>query len=181
MSGRYLQHEPGEEVPVEVVADGSGNVAGAGDLVQVAGENAEFTEVELNGASDGKAIGMLQNDGADYTGSDADYTAGDRAGTSTLYLFHPVLYLDPGGYAATAGDLVQEATSGQVAAYTGATSTGVTTLTNSLGVDANGVMENDTAGDLEVNLADAVPFGQVFSTRVRSLHVGDRVAVVKLR
>lgn len=178
---RYLQYKPGDEVPAEVVADANGNVATAGDLVQVAGENNELTEVSLNDAADGKAIGMLQSDADDFTGTQGDYAAGDSAGSSTVYLFHPVLYLDPGAYTATAGDLVQEAADGQVAAYTGATSAGVGTLTNSLGVDANGNLENSTTGGIDVNLADAIPFGQVFSTRIRSLHVGDRVAVVKFR
>lgn len=182
MGSRYIKHEPGDEVPVEVEADTNGDMATAGDLVQVRGENTEFTTVEQNDAADGKAIGMLATDGRDYDSS-TSYSSGDSAGEATLYLFHPVLWLDPtSGYSSpSAGDLVQEADAGDVQAYTGATATSVGTLTNTLGHDGSGVLETDAGSDTDVNLADAVPFGQVFSTRVRSLHVGDRVAVVKYR
>lgn len=182
MSSRYIQYRPGDEVPVEVITDANGDVAEAGDLVQVRGENDSFTEVEQNDAADGKAVGMLKTDGSEYDASNT-YSAGESVGEATLYLFHPVLWLDPAsGYSSpAAGDLVQEADAGDIEAYTGATSTGVSTLTNTVGVDANGNLENDSGGDIDVQMADGVPFGQVFSTRVRSLHVGDRVAVVKYR
>lgn len=182
MSSRYIAHEPGDEVPVEVIADSNGDMATAGDLVQVEGENDSFTTVEQNDAADGKAVGMLATDGRDYDSS-TSYSDGDSAGEATLYLFHPVLWLDPAsGYSSpTAGDLVQEADAGDVEAYTGATATGVGTVTNTLGVDGSGTFENDSGADVDVSMADVVPFGQVFSTRVRSLHVGDRVAVIKFR
>lgn len=181
MGSRYIQHRPGDEVPVEVIADANGDVAEAGDLVQVRGENDSFTTVEQNDAADGKAVGMLKTDGSDYDSSNT-YSAGTSVGEATLYLFHPVLWLDPAsGYSSpAAGDLVQEADAGDIEAYTGATATSVSTLTNSLGHNG-GTLETDAASNTDVNLADAVPFGQVFSTRVRSLHVGDRVAVVKYR
>lgn len=166
---------------MEVEADANGDMATAGDLVQVRGENDQFTIVEQNDGADGKAIGMLAEDPDDYD-STTSYSAGDSAGTSNLYLFHPVLYLDPGAGTPSAGDLVQESDSGQIEPYTGATATGLGgAVTNTLGVDGTGTFETNNASDLDVSLADAVPFGQVFSTRVRSLHVGDRVAVVKFR
>lgn len=182
MASRYIQHEPGDEVPVEVIADTNGDMATAGDLVQIEGENNQYTTVEQNDAADGEAVGMLATDGRDYDSS-TSYSDGDSAGEATLYLFHPVLWLDPtSGYSSpSAGDLVQEADAGDVEAYTGATATAVGTLTNDLGHDGSGGLETTAGSDSDVDLADAVPFGQVFSTRVRSLHVGDRVAVIKYR
>jgi len=157
-------------------------MATAGDLVQIRGENDQFTTVEQNDAADGQAIGMLKTDGADYDSS-TSYSSGDSAGEASLYLFHPVLYLDPAsGYSSpSAADLVQEADAGDVEAYTGATATSVGTLTNTLGHDGSGTLETNAGSDTDVDLADGVPLGQVFSTRVRSLHVGDRVAVAKFR
>lgn len=182
MGSRYIAHHSGDEVPVQVYVDTNGDAATAGDLVQIRGENNEFTTVEQNGASDGKAIGMLKTDGADYD-SGTSYSGDEDLGEASLYLFHPILYLDPAsGYSSpSAGDLVQESDAGNVEAYTGATASGVGTVTNTLGVDGSGNLENNSGSGIDVSLAGGVPFGQVFSTRVRSLHVGDRVAVAKFR
>ena len=67
----------------------------------------------------------------------------------------PVRYLNPeGSYTATAGDLVAERAAGTV---------------------------SDTLGDGTTAVTRSDAYGQVFSTNVRSLHIGDRIAVAVYR
>ena len=80
--------------------------------------------------------------------------AEDGTTDASVLIYKPVLYLNPeDAYTASAGDLVAERAGGTVADEQ---------------ADASSVDETDA-------------YGQVFSTRIRSLHVGDRIAVAVTR
>lgn len=75
----------------------------------------------------------------------------DDTTDSAVRVSKPVYYLNAeGSYSATVGDLVAERAAGTV---------------------------SDTESDGTTAVTRGTAYGQVFSTRVRSLHVGDRIAV----
>lgn len=79
----------------------------------------------------------------------------DSTTDDTVRISKPVWYLQAeGSYTAAAGDLVAERAAGTV---------------------------SDTLADGTTAVTRSDAYGQVFSTRVRSLHVGDRVAVAVYR
>lgn len=79
----------------------------------------------------------------------------DGTTDSAVKVFKPVLYLNPEGtYTPTAGDLVAERAGGTV---------------------------SDTLGDGTTAVDRSDAYGIVMATNVRSLHVGDRVAVALYR
>jgi len=139
MSGRYVAYEPGDKIPVEVTDPGTSS---PGDLVEVAGEGSNFTQVQ-QATDDSAAIGILVTDPSDDTTDDM------------VRVSKPVFYLNPEGtYAPTAGDLVAERAGGTV---------------------------SDTLSDGTTAVDRTNAYGQVITTNVRSLHVGDRVAVAAWR
>lgn len=93
------------------------------------------------------------------TAGDDDVAVGmlqaeDDTTDASVLLSKPVWYLNPEGtYTPTSGDLVAER--------------------------AGGTVSNEQSDASTVDETDA--YGQVFSTRVRSLHVGDRIAVAVQR
>ena len=79
----------------------------------------------------------------------------DGTTDSAVKVFKPVLYLNPeGSYTASAGDLVSERASGTV---------------------------SDTLGDGTTAVTRSDAYGIVMATNVRSLHIGDRIAVALYR
>jgi hypothetical protein len=79
----------------------------------------------------------------------------DSTTDSMVKVFKPVLYLNPeGSYTPSAGDLVAERAGGTV---------------------------SDTLGDGTTAVTRSDAYGIVMATNVRSLHVGDRVAVALYR
>lgn len=82
-------YEPGREVDVEVVANSDGEVAGRGDIVDVVGEENGRTQVEKRNTADGTTAGHLKRIPTDYD-EDDDYTEGDSAGTSAVFVDGPI-------------------------------------------------------------------------------------------
>ena len=81
--------------------------------------------------------------------------AGDETTDHAVRISKPVWYLtEEGSYDASAGDLVAERADGTV---------------------------SDTESDGTTAVTRGTAYGQVFSTHVRSLHVGDRIAVAVYR
>jgi len=79
----------------------------------------------------------------------------DDTTDDTVRVNKPVYYLNPeGSYAATVGDLVAERAGGTV---------------------------SDTLGDTTTAVTRSDAYGQVVGTNVRSLHIGDRIAVAIYR
>jgi hypothetical protein len=139
MASRYVAFVPGDKVPV-VVTDTA--TSEPGDLMEVAGEGSDFTQVQ-QATDDSAAIGMLMTDPSDSSTDD------------TVRVSKPVYYLTPEGtYTPTAGDLVAERAGGTV---------------------------SDTLSDGTTAVDRSDAYGLVVETNVRSLHVGDRIAVAVYR
>jgi hypothetical protein len=103
VQGDLRLYDPGQQVDVDVIADPNGEVADRGDPVEIAGEDGGRTQVQV-AQTDGDAIGALQS-APDV--DDADYAAGDVAGTGTVLADGPVdWYDDASGGAVGPGDLV---------------------------------------------------------------------------
>lgn len=116
MTGDNVLHTPGSQPSVRVVADGTGTVAGRGDVVELVGEGRDgIPEVALASGS-GFEIGHLVDDADDYD-SEATYAAGDRIGESAVYLRHYVDWFDAAGAPAVGTDHVVFAAGGGVRAY----------------------------------------------------------------
>lgn len=127
MTGDVIEHTPGARVPVEVVANANGNVATRGLGVAVAGENEDMAQAELTDTV-GTGAYTLLTDPDEFTGDNADYAAGDSAGTATavggsgheLWLSPIGGDFDPsttGTDSAAIGDEVEFAAGGQVQQY----------------------------------------------------------------
>lgn len=176
---------PGHEIPVEVLADSAGTLALEGDGVALVGENADAVTVELQEATSDVHVGILKDDPEDWARDNSltqsDFSSGDSGGMATVALGVPVAwYLTDSGYTPTVGDLVEVGDGGDIEAYSGPTTSSVGTLTNTLGIDGSGNLENDGGSDIDVNLGiDAFPDGIVLSSIARQWGVGDRTAVIK--
>ena len=103
VQGDLRLFDPGQSLDVDVVADPGGTVAARGDPIEIAGEDNGRTQVQLPQAA-GNAIGTLER-APDV--DDADYAAGDVAGTGSALAQGPVdWYGDASGGAVAPGDLV---------------------------------------------------------------------------
>lgn len=172
----------GSPVPVSLKADGTGNVATRGQGVEVVGVQDGIPQVQLTTAR-GQGVGILTRTPDAFDSSKA-YANDEVVGDTELELVLPVYWVEPtAAYAGTetVGDRVIFASGGQVEAHTGPITSGVTTLTNTLGVDANGNLENDTAGDIEIAARDLFPWGEVIMTAATDFGHGSKIAVAKLR
>lgn len=173
----------GSPVPVNLKADGSGNVATRGQGVEVVGVQDGIPQVQLTTAR-GTGVGILTRtpDAYDDTKS---YANDEVVGDTELELVVPVYWVEPTtGYSGSesVGDRVIFASGGQVEAHTGPVSTGVDgAVTNALGVDGSGNLENASASDIELAVRDAVPFGEVIMTAATDFGHGSKIAVAKLR
>jgi len=176
-------YSPGFEIPVEVLADSNGDVARQGDGVAVIGEGPDGPQVELQEGTGDAHVGMLKNEPEfmrDPDNSESDVSSGNSAGQATLILgVHVIWYETDSGFSPSVGDYVEVGDGGDIEAYSGPTTTGVGTLTNTLGIDGNGNLENDSGGDIDVSLGvDAFPDGMVLTTIAREWGVGGRTAVI---
>lgn len=184
MTNEYV-HTPGDEVPVEVVADSTDTVAREGQGVALVGENADAVEVELVEAVSDRCIGVLKDDPKDFEDpniTQADYTSGESAGMATLILHEVIVWMEEDdAYNATVGDYVEVGDGGDVEGYTGPTSVGQGgAVANNLGVAGDGTLQNDSAGDIDLDFTqDAFPYGMVFTTIAREWGVGGKVGVIK--
>ena len=103
VQGDLRLYDPGQSLDVDIIADPGGTVADRGDPVEIAGEANGRTQVQLvQNAGDG--IGTLKR-APDV--DDADYAAGEVAGTGSALAQGPVdWYEDASGGAVEPGDLV---------------------------------------------------------------------------
>jgi len=174
---------PGYEIPVEVLADSNADVAREGKGVAVIGEGPDGPQVELQEGTSDAHIGLLKNEPEglrDPDNSESDYSSGDSVGRATLILGVTVIwYPTDSGYSPSVGDLVEVGDGGDIEAYSGPTTSGVSTVTNTVGIDANGNLENDGGSDIDISLGvDAFPDGMVLTTVAREWGVGGHTAVV---
>jgi len=104
VQGDLRLYDPGEQVDVDVIADSGGALAGRGDPVEIAGEDAGRTQVKLV-ENDGAGIGALQHE--NDLDDAADVAAGELAGKSTVLASGPVDWYEQSatGAALTPGDL----------------------------------------------------------------------------
>lgn len=182
MTNQY-HYAPGEEVPVEVLADSTGDVANEGQGVAIVGEGPDGPQVELVEAVSDRCVGILGNTPEalrDPNTTESNISAGNSAGKAQLILAEHVVWMEvDSGYSPTVGDYVEVGDGGDVEAYTGPTATSVGTLTNDLGHDANGVLETTAGSATDLDFTqDAFPFGMVFTTIARGWGVGGRIAVM---
>jgi hypothetical protein len=111
---RYF--DPGQSVPVELQADGSGNVATRGDAVEIVGESGGVTQVALVSTA-GDGIGHITNNPDEYDSS-TSYGNNEVVGTTAALVGGPVdWHPTDSGYTATAGDLVVLDAGGDLRAY----------------------------------------------------------------
>lgn len=172
----------GSPVPVNLKADGSGNVATRGQGVEVVGVQNGIPQVQIT-TGRGNGVGILTRSPDAYDDTKT-YANDEVVGDTELELVVPVYWVEPtSGYSGgeSVGDRVIFASGGQVEAWTGPTSTGVGTLTNTLGVAGDGTLENDSGGDIELDTRDVVPWGEVIMTAATDFGHGSKIAVAKLR
>lgn len=111
---RYF--DPGQSVPVELQADGSGNVAERSDIVEIVGEANGVTQVALVSTA-GNGIGHLSNNPDEYDAT-ASYGNNEVIGTTTVHVDGPVdWFTTDSGYSPTPGDLVVTDAGGDIRAY----------------------------------------------------------------
>lgn len=185
MSDIATQHlQPGDTVPVLVEADSSGDVAQEGDAVHLKGEDADAVIVELVESVSDRAVGMLVEDPEDMRRdtslTNSDFSSDEEAGMAEMMLAYPVWWMaTDSGYTPSVSDYVEVGDGGDIESYTGPTATGVSTLTNTLGIDNNGGLEEDSNTGIDVDFTnDAFPFGLVFTAIARQWGVGDRTGVL---
>lgn len=107
--------------------------------------------VEISGENDSLTEVQVASDDGTAIGM---LVSEDGTTDASVKISKPVFYLNPeADYSATAGDLVAER--------------------------ADGTVADEESDGTSIDKTNA--YGQVFSTRVRSLHVGDRVAVAVYR
>lgn len=178
MTGDLIEYTPGEKVDVEVIADPNGNVATRGMGVEVVGDGRSYTQVQLTQGADSYGLGHLTTDPDEYDET-ATYAAGDVVGVTSVYLYHPIVLLEPDdAYTPTPGDLVGWDAGGVISADAGVTATSVGTLTNDLGHDADGNLETLAGSDTEINLAQGA-IGVVFASGSRDFGSAGKPAVAK--
>jgi hypothetical protein len=102
---------PGDTYTVEVKADGSGNVAGESDAVELTGETNRNPEVQVTTGTE-TDVGVLLNDPEDYDES-ASYSGGEAVGKATMAVMKPILPVKAdGAYSPAVGDWVHGITGG---------------------------------------------------------------------
>lgn len=107
MQGDLRYFNPGQAVPVELVANSEGEIADRGDVVELVGESGGRTQVALC-ETRGEGVGHLHRRPKDYD-EDDDYEEGDAAGveSATIYVDGPVDWFNPvDDYEAEVDDLV---------------------------------------------------------------------------
>lgn len=180
-----LLFDTGTEVPVEVLADSTGDVATEGQGVALVGENESAVTVELVESVSDRCVGILKNDPSalhDPGTTESDIGSGSSAGMADVILAYPIFWMDAdSGYSPTVTDYVQVGDGGDIESFTGPTASGLGgAVTNTLGVDGNGALETNAASDIDVDFTnDAFPFGMVFTTVAREWGVGGKTAVIK--
>lgn len=183
MQADVVRYFAGDRVPVEVLADGSGDAPSRGDGVRVRGESEGYTQVELVQGADGEGVAILLDTPPGYdSADDGSYSDGESLGVVDALLVKPVINVTPAsGYSPAVGDLVQftkDSTEGRVTEAAGVTATGLGgAVTNNLGVDGSGNLETDNASDIDVSIRDGIPFGEVFATRADDFNQGDAIGV----
>lgn len=184
MTNDYL-FQPGDEVPVEVLADSNGDVARDGQGVALTGEGESMSQVELVEAESDRCVGIIVDEPSvleDPEVTEGDIAAGESAGEATLALWYPVVWMDvDSGYSPTVADYVSVGDGGDVEAYTGPTATGLGgAVDNNVGISADGSLQTDNGSDIDLDFTqDAFPFGFVFTTIAREWGAQGRVAVMK--
>lgn len=152
MQGDLRLFGPGDEIPIMLRADGSGNVADRGDPIELVGEDGGVTQGELL-ANDGTGVGTLTNRPEEYD-PDANYGANEAIGQTTIAADGPVDWFDEGtNYSGGGpGTLVVE--------------------------ESDGVREYDSAGG---DTPDMI-LGRIFATGTRaSAETANKVAVLRWR
>lgn len=174
---------PGDTYTVEVVADSSGDVATRGKGVVLTGSRNRNPECKLVENDDGFGVGTLQNDPDEFSGDQADYSAGDPAGIAEVVLTKAIIMVEPGsGYDPSVTDYVKFGDGGDVVSVTGPNVTGTGgAVTNNLGFDGDGNLESDNGSDVELNILDGLPFGMVFDTAVPEYGASGKIAVATIR
>lgn len=116
MPGDVTLLDEGDEAPVVVEADGSGNIPRYGDIVAIVGESERGTHVSLPSAA-GEGIGHLVGEPVDVD-LDGTFGSNEVVGSGMIKLRHAVDWFNTGSaYTATASDLVVTDTDGTVIAY----------------------------------------------------------------
>lgn len=106
MTGDLLEYEPGSRIDVEVVADPNGVVATRGLGVEVVGDGRSYTQVQVTQGQDSYGLGHLSTDPDEYDENE-DYAAGDVVGEASVFLYHPIVLLEPAdAYTPTPSDVV---------------------------------------------------------------------------
>ena len=153
VQGDLRYFEPGQQVPVRIVADADGEVPERGDPVQLAGEDGGHTEVEAL-ADDGEGIGALQRGGGDdYDDEETeDLEEGDVLGSGTVLTNGPIDWYDESdGEDLAVDDLVV--------------------------LTSDGVREYDDESDESHHI-----YGRVFATGTRaSAETAEKVAVLRYK
>jgi len=153
-SGRFTIYAPGEAVPVELVADGSGTVADEGQVVELVDEVADAPQAQLNGTA-GNGIGILTRYPDEYDDS-MSYSANETVGKATISTTNPIdLMIPSDGYTASVADRIVYDAGGTVRQ-----------------VDFDGTAPDDT-GDQVV--------GQVYMTAVTDFGHAGHIAVYRYR
>jgi len=170
---------PGDTYTVEVETDPNGTVATEGDAVELVGSHNRNPLVEQVN-SRANDIGVLLSDPTEFT-AQSDHSAGDKVGTATMAVAKPILPVSAdSGYTPSIGDYVTALDGGGYGVVTGPVATSVGTLTNSLGVDANGNLETDAGADVELDITDGFPSGVVFDVDIPEFNAAD-MAVALIR
>lgn len=152
MTGDLLEYSPGQRVDVEVVADPNGEVATRGMGVEIVGEGRSYTQVQLTQGPDSYGLGHISTDPEEYDENET-YAAGDSVGETSVFLYHPVVLLEPDDtYTPAASDLV--------------------------GWDAGGVVSGWTE-PTDTNASTASPMGVVFATGTKDFGSAGKAAVAK--
>ena len=116
MTSTILHLTPGERVTVQLVADGAGNVAEPGDVLELVGEVPGYPQAAVAEAA-GTGVVLLDRYPEDYD-ENAAYGANEVVGETMAYLTDPVHWAKPSdGFAAGPGDLVVADAGGTVRAY----------------------------------------------------------------
>ena len=153
-SGRFTLYHPGDDVTVELVADGSGTVADEGLAVELVGEGGDAPQAQLNGTA-GNGVGVLTRHPDEYDDS-MSYSANETIGKATISVTNPIEWMVPSdGYAASVADPVVYDAGGTVRQ-----------------VDFDGTAPDDT-GDQVV--------GQVFTTAAKDFGHAGHIAVYRYR
>ncbi|WP_330633711.1 hypothetical protein [Halocatena halophila] len=115
MPGDVTLFDDGDQVPVVLEADGSGNVPQYGELVGIVGESDRGTHVSYPAAA-GEAVGHLVGPPVDVDLS-SSFSANEVIGSGMIKLRHAIDWFPTGGYSASVNDLVVADADGTVSLY----------------------------------------------------------------